>query len=152
MLRTPTRTQSRSRIRPPSQQAGFLLPLASTGALMLLLSSLSLQTAALQARRQFLEQLQQRQQEDRLASAAQQLVGRLRREQPVLLEQPLRQWPATLQQGALGEQGWRLLRFEPTSGGADLQLALTAGGATGAFALVEGELKPLGLRMAGGES
>jgi len=136
------------------------LPLASTAGLLLLLSSVSLQTLSLQARRQFLEQLQQRQQEDRLASAAQQLVGRLRREHPCLLELPLSAWAGAsclgdepvegLMRGELGELGWRLLRFEPTSSGADLQVALEAGGASGAFALVDGQLRSLGLRQAGG--
>ena len=36
---------------PPATEAGFLLPLATTGALVLLLSSLTLQTAVLQSRR-----------------------------------------------------------------------------------------------------
>ena len=56
---------------------GFVLPLASAAALVLLLSSLSLQTLALQGRSRVRAQWLQRQQGDALASAAQQLVVQL---------------------------------------------------------------------------
>lgn len=149
-----------ARWRTPPQQAGFLLPLSSTAALMLLLSSLSLQTASLQVRRQLLLQVQQRQQQDLLASTAHQLVGRLRLEHPCLLQLEVQQWPAApclagqepqaLQQGQIGEHAYRLLSWRPTGVGAELRLALAAGGPTAAFALVEGELRELGLRAAAG--
>jgi len=69
------------RLRPrPVDQAGFVLPLAATASLVLLLSSLSLQTVALQSRSRVRAQWLQRQQGDALASAAQlvavQLDGR----------------------------------------------------------------------------
>ena len=147
-----------ARWRTPPQQAGFLLPLSSTAALMLLLSSLSLQTASLQVRRQLLLQVQQRQQHDLLASAAHQLVGRLRLDHACLLEHDSAHWsqapclaghpPELLQQGQIGEHAYRLLSWQPTAAGVELRLALTAGGPTAAFALVEGELRELGLRAA----
>ena len=68
--------------------------MVSTAALVLLLSSLSLQTLALQGRRQMIGQLRQRAQEDQLASAAQQLLGTLRQDHPCLLERRLVEWSA----------------------------------------------------------
>jgi hypothetical protein len=148
------------RSAPPSQQAGFVLPLASTAALMLLLSSLSLQTVSLQARRQLLVQLQQRQQQDLLASAAQQLLGRLKLQHGCLLERPQADWAAApclegtpveaISQGQVGEHSYRLLAYTPDASGAQLRLALAAGGPSGAFALVDGQLRELGLRAAPG--
>lgn len=125
---------------------------------MLLLSSLSLQTAALQARRQLQLELQQRQQQDLLTSAAHHLLGRLKRRHPCLLALPAADWaaaaclagqaPEALRSGQLGEHGYTLLSFEPTASGAELRLALAAGGPSGAFALVDGQLRELGLRAA----
>lgn len=127
---------------------------------MLLLSSLSLQTASLQARRQLLLELQQRQQQDLLASAAQQLVGRLRLNHPCLLQHRQADWttapclngvdPQGLAAGVIGEHGYRLLSWQPTADGVELRLGLAAGGPTAAFALVDGELRELGLRAAAG--
>lgn len=155
-----TRFCLQARRRRRADSAGFLLPLSSTAALMLLLSSLSLQTASLQARRQLLLELQQRQQQDLLASAAQHLVGRLKWHHPCLLEQDLGAWPAAacldgvqpaeLSAGVIGEHRYRLLSWQPTAAGAELRLALVAGGPTAAFALVDGELRELGLRAAAG--
>lgn len=54
-----------------------MLLLAVFGGLVLLLSSLSIQTAALQARSSEFSLLRRRQQDDALASAAQLLMGRL---------------------------------------------------------------------------
>ena len=142
------------------QEAGFLLPLSCAAALMLLLSSLSLQTASLQARRQLLLELQQRQQQDLLASAAQQLVGRLKLQHPCLLEHDVAAWaaapclggvdPQGLAAGVIGEHSYRLLSWQPTADGVELRLGLAAGGPTAAFALVDGELRELGLRAAAG--
>lgn len=147
------------RCRPPAA-AGFLLPLASSASLLLLLSSLSLQTVSLQARRQMLLQLQQRHQQDQLTSAAQQLVGRLKRDHPCLLERPEADWatapclngetPAALRRGVIGAHAYQLLSWQTSLAGAELRLALEAGGPTAAFALVDGELRELGLRAAAG--
>ncbi len=54
-----------------STEAGFLLPFAASASLVLVLSSLSLQAAALQARSQVLAGQRLRQAEDQLMSAAQ---------------------------------------------------------------------------------
>ena len=56
---------------------GFVLPLASAASLVLVLSSLSLQTLALQSRSRVRAKWLQRQQGDALASAAQQLAVQL---------------------------------------------------------------------------
>uniref|UniRef100_UPI00404B26F3 hypothetical protein n=1 Tax=Cyanobium sp. TaxID=2164130 RepID=UPI00404B26F3 len=68
--------------------AGFVLPLASAAALVLLLSSLSLQTLALQSRSRVRAQWLQRQQGDALASAAQQLAVQLQGPGQCLLRGP----------------------------------------------------------------
>lgn len=155
-----TRFCLQARRRRRADSAGFLLPLSSTAALMLLLSSLSLQTASLQARRQLLLELQQRQQQDLLTSAAHHLLGRLNRDHSCLLERATADWatapclagqtPEALRSGQVGEHRYALLTFEPTASGAELRLALAAGGPSGAFALVDGELRELGLRSAAG--
>jgi hypothetical protein len=153
---SPLRARERRRL----EAAGFLLPLSTTAALLLLLSSLSLQTASLQARRQLLLEVQQRHQQDLLTSAAHHLLGRLKRQHPCLLERTAPEWaaapclagqaPETLRSGQLGEHRYALLEFQPTPAGAELRLALAAGGPSGAFALVHGELRELGLRAAPG--
>ena len=58
-------------------QEGFALPLAGTASLVLLLSSLSLQTVALQNHARVRAQWRQRQQSDALASAVQLLAVQL---------------------------------------------------------------------------
>ena len=103
-------------------------------------------------------QLQLRQQQDLLSSAAQQLVGRLKLHHSCLLELPSSQWagapclaaetPEALQQGQIGSHSYRLLSLAPTPAGAELRLALSSGGPTAAFALVNGALRELGLRSA----
>lgn len=139
-------------------QAGLLMPLAAAAALLMLVGSLSLQTLSLQARRQLSLQLQQRQQQDLLSSAAQQLLGRLKQRHSCLLELPSSQWssaaclgaeaPEALQRGQIGGHDYLLLSLAPTATGAELRLALNAGGPTAAFALVNGALRELGLRAA----
>jgi hypothetical protein len=141
-------------------QAGFVLPLASVAALMLLLSSLSLQTVSLQARRQLALQLRQRQQQDVLSSAAQHLLGRLKRHHGCLLDLPASDWAQApclagmpveaIRQGQVGVHRYRLLSYTPDAAGAQLQLALASGGPSGAFALVNGQLREQGLRAAAG--
>ena len=68
--------------------AGFVLPLASAASLVLVLSSLSLQTLALQSRSRVRAQWFQRQQGDALASAAQQLAVQLEGPGQCLLRGP----------------------------------------------------------------
>ena len=64
-----------SRFQRPVADGGFLLPLASSTSLLLVLSSLSLQAAALQARSQVQGGQRLRQAEDALMSAAQHWVA-----------------------------------------------------------------------------
>lgn len=77
--------------QPRHQEAGFVLLLGFFGGLVLLLSSLSIQTAALQARSSEFSLQRRRQQDDALASAAQVLVGRLAAV-PCALGLPLASW------------------------------------------------------------
>lgn len=127
---------------PPAGTAGFLLPLASGAALVLLLSGLSLQTAVLHQRELAAEALRQRHEEDALASAAQRLVAQLDGPYRCLMTLPLVQWSAaaaacdppisTVQLAALHEPqeaglALRLLAWEPQPAAATLQLAVARG-------------------------
>lgn len=62
--------------------------------MVLLLSSLSLQTAALQGRRRDASQFQRRAAQDGLASAAQVVAGQLQQDYPCLVSTALREWDA----------------------------------------------------------
>ena len=79
------------RLQPASHDSGFVLLLAFFGALVLLLSSLSLQTVALQTRRSEGGFGERRQREDALFSAAQLVVGRLQAHR-CLLTLSLKTW------------------------------------------------------------
>ena len=72
-----SRVRPRCYRQPRREEAGFVLLLGFCGGLVLLLSSLSIQTAVLQARSSAFSLLRRRQQDDALASAAQLLIGRL---------------------------------------------------------------------------
>ncbi len=74
---------------------GFVLLLAFFGALVLLLSSLSIQAAVLQARSSEFTLQRRRQQEDALASAAQLIAARLAAF-PCALWLPSKMWRATV--------------------------------------------------------
>jgi hypothetical protein len=133
-------------VDPPA--AGFTLPLASGAALVLILGGLSLQTTALQGQAGLVAARRSRLLEDRLASAATQLLTRMVLDHPCLLPLPLAEWPAAgslcaadpLQQQGLQQQTLddgvtpgataRLLRWEPTADrlGVDLSLALQESG------------------------
>lgn len=82
--------------QPRHQEAGFVLLLGFFGGLVLLLSSLSIQTAALQARSSEFNLQRRRQQDDALASAAQVLVGRLAAV-PCALGLPLASWTTVVE-------------------------------------------------------
>ena len=115
---------------------GFILPLAISASLLLLLGSLSVQSAALQSRLSQAAREELRQQEDAMISAAQRLVAALNQSHPCLLPLPLASWPEQgrscadpLQQDAvqrgLGEgRAWRLLDWQPRSDSAELLLEL----------------------------
>ena len=85
-------------------------------------------------------------------------MGLLKLHHACLLELPSSQWagapclaaeaPEALQQGQIDSHPYRLLSLAPTPAGAELRLALSSGGPTAAFALVNGALRELGLRSA----
>jgi hypothetical protein len=136
----------------PLEQSGFLLPLATTGALVLLLSSLSLQTAVLQSRRVLLLQAQRQHQEDQLTSAAHRLGAELTGPYRCLLALPSDQWPQAAAAAATAgcpagvdpagllallqqEHGVALSRWQPSPTGGELQLQLGANGPTASWGL-----------------
>ena len=69
-----------------------MLPLALSASLVLLLSSLSVQTAALQSRKRDASQFRRRAAQDGLASAAHVVTGQLQQTYPCLLTTALSQW------------------------------------------------------------
>ena len=143
MPRVLTTLLHRSPRRGLPQPTGFALPMAVGGALLLLLSSSSLQLLAWQSRVQVVQQQRRLQLEDTLASAAQHQVAALAAEGPCLLGLELAQWAAAaascglshgqlaaLQQGQFGAQGYRLTAYRPAAVGAapssaELELVLT---------------------------
>ncbi|MFO7628080.1 MAG: hypothetical protein R6W06_00900 [Prochlorococcaceae cyanobacterium] len=139
------------RYRPPRPaEAGYLLPLASGAALLLLLSGLSLQAAVLHQRELAAEAFRELQGEDVLASAAQRLAQQLDGPYRSLLSQPLAAWPAAeraaLQQGQEAGQELRLLAWEPSGSAALLRLALLRRDGSGL-----GQQRTFVLELAGGE-
>lgn len=121
-----------------SGEQGFLLPLAFGTSLLLLLGSLSLQGLVLQGRLGLRRAELRAQQEDALASAAQQLVAVLNLRHPCLLALPLQHWSReglscasgsaqqNLAQGSSGEVRWRLIDWQPALSGARLLIELEA--------------------------
>ena len=85
------------RSHPPADQAGFLLPLALSAAFMLLLSSLSLSAASLQAHQLRGAERMRQQAQDQLASAAHQIAGALQGPYSCLLRIPSSQWQTSVQ-------------------------------------------------------
>jgi len=119
------------------------MPMALGASLLVLLGSLSLQTVALQSHLGQADSQELRQQEDKLASAAQQLVADLNRFHPCLLSLPLASWS---QQGlacATPEQLDALQRVEQPGGG--WQLIAWRPGLASAEILIE--LRPLEPRL-----
>ena len=80
------------RSHPPADQAGFVLPLSVSAALVLMLSSLSLSAAALQAHRQHGANRTRQQAEDQLTSAAHQRAAELQGPFRCLLNVPSVHW------------------------------------------------------------
>ena len=119
--------------------------------LVLLLGSLSAQTAGLQVRLQGIREQQQRRAEDRLASAGQQLLADLQRSHPCLLGLPLERWVdqglacapaptiAALRAGQVMGSAYRLVGWRPELAPAELLLELAPAGGQparqGAFAV-----------------
>ena len=122
---------------PPASEAGFFLPLSFGVGLVLLLSSLSVQTAALHGTHLHAAELRQRQADDALASAAQQVAAQFNGPYRCLLPTASSAWPATgcgpgaglapLTSARLGGSRYRLLSWQPATG--QLRLALVGEGA-----------------------
>jgi hypothetical protein len=135
---------------PQAQAAGFLMPLSAAASMVLLLSSVSLQAAALQARSQVQAGQRLRVAEDQLMSAAQQFVAERLAGGPVDAA-PTSTSPVGAQ-GQLGDVAYRVVAFDGPHWQAELEsdgrqrgratatLELLPGGAVrhgqrGAFAL-----------------
>ncbi|KEF41346.1 MAG: hypothetical protein ER33_11905 [Cyanobium sp. CACIAM 14] len=138
-------------LHPPRHAQGFVLPLAMGASMVLLLGSLSAHTAGLQLRLQGVREQQQRRAEDRLSSAAQELLAELNRNHPCLLALPLERWNgeglvcasaqalANLQAGRVLGASFRLVGWRPDPTPAELLLELEGGACEpprrGAFAV-----------------
>jgi len=125
----------------PPAEAGFALPLAITGALLLLLSSLSLQALMLHTRSLPALEHKQRQAEDQLASAAQRWAAELQGRLACLQPLPSAMWqqvvlsagctvPADLEalrKLQVGGAAVELVDWHPQTGGGSLLLQLADG-------------------------
>jgi hypothetical protein len=115
-----------------NREAGFFLPLSFGVGLVLLLSSLSVQTAALHGTHLQASELRQRLADDALASAAQQVAAQFNGPYRCLLPTASSAWPATgcgpgaslaaLTSAQLGASRYRLVSWQPATG--ELRLAL----------------------------
>lgn len=143
----------------PAGEAGFVLPLSITGALVLLLSSLSLQSLMLHSRQVHAAERTRLQAEDRLASGAQRLAAEFQGRLACLKAVPLEDWrlqavrepcPAGLNPDALHElwidgQPLQLAGWTPYPDGAGaLQLQLPDGGLMRRYWLGAAGVKELG--------
>ncbi|MEB3317691.1 MAG: hypothetical protein VKO39_06070 [Cyanobacteriota bacterium] len=123
------------------QEPGFLMPLATGAAGLLLLLGLTLQAMALQERAQVSAQERLQRENDLLVSAAHQLLTALNRSHGCLLVLPLERWEtdgavcatpqalAALRRAEVWRVPVRLLGWRPATDGlsADLELVLEAG-------------------------
>ena len=104
---------------------GFALPLALSCSAVLLLSSLSLQTIALHERQRSRQALLVAQRSDLHQSAAMDFQQRAQGANACLLRHAASAWhnpslcpdadPQLMRQGRLGEEGWSLLDWQPSS-------------------------------------
>jgi len=130
------RSRLQARWRGPAERNGFAMPLALVVALLLLLSSLATQTMILQVRSRRAVVLELRQAEDRLASAAHLLVGRLQQSHPCLFALNLEAWPqAGLSCGHAADilglieaeahgLAWKVIAWQPLPGENQVELLL----------------------------
>ncbi|MDA7677225.1 hypothetical protein N8563_01765 [bacterium] len=129
----------------PRSQAGFVLPLALTASAVLLLGSASIHTLSLQKRFRIHSSNQREQGADQLRSAAQAFVVATRGPEACLLQWPSLDWassahgcsgsdPSRLSSGVVGEMGWSLLDWRPSTESGQLKLRI-ADGRTGSFRL-----------------
>jgi hypothetical protein len=135
--------------RRSAAEAGFLLPLSLTGSLVLLLSSLSMQTAALHGRHVLAADLSRARSEDLLASSAQRLVTDLQGPYRCLLPLPSSSWqpgalpadcpagldPHQLQATELWGHQVLLSSWQPSASGGELRLQLGTSGLQRRYAL-----------------
>lgn len=142
----------------PAREAGFVLPLSITGALVLLLSSLSLQSAVLHTRRLQAAERIRLQAEDRLGSAAQRVAAALQGRFSCLQALPLTQWrsaplpahcpvdldPAELEQLSMDGDPVQVVGWWPQADGGALHLQLPEGGLQRRFWLGRNGVKELG--------
>mgnify|MGYP003342006177 CR=1 FL=1 len=116
-------------------RSGFVLPLSITGALVLLLSSLSLQTVMLHGRTVQAAERARLQAEDQLASAAQQLAAHWQAGRDPEAALPL----------TLAGQSIELRRWQPDGqGGGALRLAVAGSGLQRSFLLGGAGVRELG--------
>jgi len=140
-------------------QAGFVLPLSITGALVLLLSSLSMQSLVLHTRQVQAAERSRLKAEDQLASAAQQLASRLQGPFACLQSVPSADWQssplplacppefdlAPLQPIPVEGDVVQLLSWSPRAeGGGVMQLRLAANGLQRRYGLSAAGLQELG--------
>jgi len=143
----------------PARDAGFVLPLSITGALVLLLSSLSLQSLVLHTRQVQAAERTRLQAEDRLASGAQRLAADFQGRLACLQAVPLAEWrlqalrepcpagldPDGLQRLWIDGQPLQLAAWTPEpDGGGVLQLQLPDGGMARRYWLGTAGVKELG--------
>lgn len=140
-------------------QAGFVLPLSTTGALVLLLSSLSIQSMVLHTRQVQAAERSRLAAEDQLASAAQQLASRLQgpfaclqpvasadwQSSPLTLACPPELDLAPMQSIPVEGDVVQLLSWSPQAdGGGVMQLRLGAHGLQRRYGLSAAGLQELG--------
>ena len=149
---------ARGLTRRPCAQSGFVLPLAISTSVVLLLGSASLHTLALHGRLRARQQWQATQQRDQLRSAAMTVMAQTSDPaQRCVLAWPSSQWSGLasscpeadldrLRQGDVEGDSWQLLHWQPTAEGATLQLALHGegeGSANGSAGGLAAELRLL---------
>jgi len=145
------------RLHPPAA-AGFVLPLSLTGALVLLLSSLSIQSLVLHTRQVQAAERVRLQAEDRLASASQQWAARLEGPFACLLPVASADWqtqplpadcppdldPKALQQLEIAGETVQLLSWQPNTEGGVLRLQLSPNGLQRRYGLSRTGIRELG--------
>ena len=142
----------------PAREAGFVLPLSITGALVLLLSSLSLQSVVLHTRQLQAAERIRLQAEDRLGSAAQRVAAALQGRFSCLQNVPFTEWrsaplpaqcpvdldPTELEQISIDGHPVQVAGWWPQADGGALQLQLPDGGLQRRFWLDRSGVKELG--------
>jgi hypothetical protein len=126
------------RFHPPAQ-AGFVLPLSLTGALVMLLSSLSIQSLVLHTRQVQAAERVRLQAEDRLASASQQWAARLQGPFACLSPVASADW-----QTQIAGETVKLLSWEPSTTGGVLRLQLSPNGLQRRYGLSRAGIRELG--------